>query len=73
MYREATQSSTYDDFRAELATNGNEMTRVNPFIIHSDENLRFYYYSCSQTQGEKRPWLVVDLGQTETIQKVSKT
>ena len=67
VYRKATQISNFHgDFHADLATDGNEFGHRNPINFEQ----KFWYYSCTLTRSESNPWLVVDLGQSEEIQKV---
>ena len=66
IYRKAQQSSTWNDFHADLATDGNEFGHRRTI----NWELGFWYYSCSYTKWESNPWLIVDLGQIEELQKV---
>ena len=71
VFRPATQSSQLRDWGPEFATDGNEFARITPRKPEKTNNGNgLYYYSCMHTQGNTNPWLVVDLGQPEEIQKV---
>ena len=58
--------STFKEFGADLATDGNEQSRL--FMLNRQDGL--FDPSCMHTNVGTNPWLIVDLGQSEEIQKV---
>ena len=69
LYRKAEQISTYKEFSADLAVDGNEQSRTR-MLNHQDG---VFYYSCMHTNEGTNPWLIVDLGQAEELQKVNRS